>query len=109
EEMVQQRGSDASVNALDAQISRELAQGKHYSGQVPDGPVADGERRDPPLLDLGVLAAGEGALHRAELRNAKLPGKVGVERDLRASGVDKEGDFVAAVYPHIDQRQRIGF
>ena len=55
-----------------------------------------------------MLTAGKSALHRPELRNAKLPGEVRVERDLRTPGIDEEGDLVAAVNAHADQRQRIG-
>ena len=61
------------------------------------------------LLDLSVLPAGKGTLDRAELRDAKLLGKLRVERDLRTPGINEEGDFVAAVYAHVDNRQRIGF
>jgi hypothetical protein len=59
------------------------------------------------LLNLGVLAAGKGALHGAELRDAQLPGEVRVERNLRAPGVDEKGDLAAAVHAHAHQRQRI--
>ena len=54
-----------------------------------------------------MLAAGKSALHRPELRDAKLPGEFRVERNLRASGVDEESDLVAPVHAHADQRQRI--
>ena len=56
-----------------------------------------------------MLSAGKGALYRAELRDAKLPGEVRIERDLRTPGIDEEGDFVAAIYAHANHRQRIGF
>ena len=55
-----------------------------------------------------MLPAGKGALYRAELRDAKLLRELGVERDLRTPGIDEEGDFLAAVYAHVDQRKRIG-
>ena len=55
-----------------------------------------------------MLPAGKGALHRAELRDAKLLGKVRVERDLRTSGIDEERDLVAAIYAHVEYWQRIG-
>ena len=42
-EMIQQIGPDDAVDALDAKVLRELAQGKRCNGQVLDGPVADGE------------------------------------------------------------------
>ena len=54
-----------------------------------------------------MLTAGKSALHRAELRDVQLAGEVRIERNLRASGVDEEGDLVAPVYAHADQRQRI--
>ena len=37
-----------------------------------------------------MLAAGERALHLAKLGKAELLGEVGIERDLRAAGVDEE-------------------
>ena len=55
-----------------------------------------------------MLPAGKCALYRAELRDAKLLGEIRVERDLRTPGIDEEGDFLAAVYAHVDHRQRIG-
>jgi hypothetical protein len=55
-----------------------------------------------------VLSAGKGALYSAELRDAKLLREIGVERDLRTPSIDEEGDFLAAIYAHIDERQRIG-
>ena len=64
---------------------------------------------DARLPDLGLLAAGERALHVAELRKAELLGELGVEPELGASGIDEEIDLVAAVYPHADDRQRRGF
>ena len=108
-EMVEQIGADNSVDLFHTEVFRELAQWKHCNGQVLDGPVADGERVDPPLLDIGVLAAGKNALDRPESRHAKLPAEVGIESHLRTAGIDEEGDFVAAVYAHADHRQRIGF
>jgi len=107
--MVKQSGPDDSVDLFHAQSFRKLAQGKHCRGQVFDGPVADGDCLNPPNLDLSVLPAGKGALYRPELRDAELLGEIRVERDLRTPGIDKEGDFVAAVYAHVDHRQRIGF
>ena len=107
--MVKQSSPDDSIDLFHAESFRELAQGKHCRGQVFDGPVADGERLNPPVLDLSVLPAGKGALYRPELRDAKLLGELRVERDLRTAGVDEESDLVAAVYAHVDHRQRIGF
>src|SRR6266480_3889529 len=78
-EMVEQIGADNSVDLFHTEVFRELAQRKHCNGQVLDGPVADGERVDPPLLDIGVLAAGESALDRPESRHAKLPAEVRIE------------------------------
>src|SRR5207237_3402535 len=101
-------GPDASVNALHTQVCRELAEGKHYNGQVVDGPVADGECGNPPILDLGMLAAGKRALHRPELWDAKLLGELRIECHLRTPGIDEEGNLVAAVDAHLDHRQRIG-
>ena len=106
--MVQQRGADASVDALHAKSGGELAEGKRRDRQVLDRPVAKGEDFNARLPNVGVLAAGKRALHLAELRKAKLLGELRVERDLRAAGVDEEGDLVAAVYAHADQGQRIG-
>ena len=60
------------------------------------------------MLDLSVLATGKGACYRAELRDAKLEGEFRIERDLRTPGIDEEGEFVAAVYAHAENRQRLG-
>jgi hypothetical protein len=56
-----------------------------------------------------VLPAGKSALYCAELRDPELFGEISVERDLRTPGIDEEGDFLTAVYAHIDHRQRIRF
>ena len=47
-------------------------------------------------------------MHRPELRHTKLLCEFRIERDLRNPGIDEKGDFLAAVYAHINQRQRIG-
>ena len=47
-------------------------------------------------------------MHLAELGKAELLGEVGIERDLRAAGVDEEDDLLAAIHPHADDRQRAG-
>lgn len=47
-------------------------------------------------------------MHHSELRYTKLPGEIGVERDLRSPGIDEEGDRVAAIDAHAHHRQRIG-
>src|SRR6266567_5858518 len=107
--MVEQIGADDSVDLFHAEVFRELAQGHHCDGQVLDGPFADGEGVDPPLLYIGVLAAGKSTLDRPESRHAKFPAEVRIESHLRTPGIDEEGDFVAAVYAHADYRQRIGF
>src|SRR5436309_2276949 len=107
QEMVEESGPDDAVDALRSKTFRELAQGEHRDGQIVDCPVADGQGCDPPLLNFSMLAAGKSALHRAELRDVQLAGEVRIERNLRASGVDEEGDLVAPVYAHADQRQRI--
>ena len=100
------RSSPLSLTA--ALISRNFSlDERFYSRKI--CPIADGECVDPALLDLGMLAAGKSALDRAELRDAKLFGEIRVERDLRTPGIYEEGDFVAAVYAHVDHRQRIGF
>jgi len=80
--MVKQRSPDDSVDLFHSESFRELAQRKHCNGQVLDGPVADGELFNPPVLNLSVLTARKGALYRPELWDAKLLGEVGVERDL---------------------------
>src|SRR2546423_10474228 len=55
-----------------------------------------------------MLPAGKRALHRAELWRPKLFRELSVKRDLRTAGIDKEGDFVLAVYAHVYDRKRIG-
>ena len=105
--MVEERSPDDTVDPLCAKALRELAQGQHRNGQIPYRPVADREGFDPPLLNLGVLATGKSALHRPELRDAKLPGEFRVERHLRAAGVDEKSDLVAPVHAHADQWQRV--
>ena len=106
--MIEERGAENAVDALDAEAFGELAQGDGDGRQVLDGPVAEREGVDPRLLDLGVLTAGKRALHVAELRQAKLLGELRVERDLRTAGVDEEGDLVTAIDAYTDQGQRIG-
>src|SRR4051812_17931450 len=101
--MVKQSGPDDSVDLFHPESFRQLAQGKHRRGQIFDGPITDGERLYPPKLDVSVLPAGERALYRRKLRDAKLLGEVRVEHDLRTPGIDEEGDFVASVDSHIDQ------
>jgi hypothetical protein len=86
-EMVEQIGADDTIDAFDAKTFGKLAQGKGGDGQILNGPVADRERRDPPILNLSMLSAGKGALHSSEFRDTKLPGEVRVERDLGSAGV----------------------
>src|SRR5207248_11030323 len=100
QEVVEESGPDDAVDALRSKTFRELAQGEHRNRQIVDRPVADGQGCDPPLLNFSMLAAGKSALHRAELGDVKLAGEFRVERNLRASGIDKEGDLVAPVYAH---------
>ena len=80
--------------------------GLRHDGQVPNSPIAELERFDARLTDLGLLTASERALHVSKLRKAELLREVGVEPELRATGIDEEADLVAAVYAHIDDRQR---
>src|SRR5262245_25761986 len=107
--MVEQRGPDNSVDALGAQALGELAQRKYRNGEVRDGPIPERERVDPPVLNFRLLAAGKGPLHGSELRDAELAREVAVERDFRTAGIDEEGDLLATVDAHADERQRIGF
>src|SRR4029453_3395864 len=105
--MVKQSGPDDSVDLFHAESFRELAQGKHCRVLVFDGPIAERKSLNSPELNLSVLPPGKGALHCAELRDAKLLCEVRVEHDLRTPGIDEESYFLAAVYAHVQHGERI--
>ena len=68
-----------------------------------DGPVAQADRIDARLPDLGLLSARKRALHLLE---AELFRELRVEPELRTTSIDEEGDFVPAIDAHVDDGQR---
>ena len=106
QEMINERGPDDAIDALDSKTGRQLPEGQSDDRQILDGPVAQADRIDARLPDLGLLSARKRALHFAELLEAELFRELRVEPELRTTSIDEEGDFVPAIDAHVDDGQR---
>src|SRR5947209_7800673 len=60
------------------------------------------------MLNSRLLAARKRPLYRPKLRQAQFSSKICIEQDFRTPGIDEERHRLTAIYPHADQRQRLG-